>query len=132
VHARDHGRCRVPWCRSSRNVDQHHLEPVSQGGQHTEENILSLCESHHLANHAGALIIEGTATNATFTLRAHNAFAIAERVVDTKLALKSLGFDKHEVSTAIEKARTHVGTAELTLEQWIKVALSYCPKPRAG
>jgi hypothetical protein len=32
----------------------------------------------------------------------------------------------------MEKTRTHVGTSELTLEQWIKIALSYCPKPREG
>jgi hypothetical protein len=122
----------VPWCRSSHNVDQHHIVPVSQGGTHTLENILSLCESHHLAHHAGALIIDGTANNATFTRRAHNSFAVAERVVETTAVLRTLGFDKHEVSTAIEKARAHVGTAELTLEQWIKIALSYCPKPRAS
>jgi hypothetical protein len=24
-----------------------------------------------------------------------------------------------------------VGTSALTLEQWIKIALGYCPKPRA-
>ncbi len=132
VRARDHGTCRVPWCRSSRNVDQHHIRPLSQGGTHTLENIISLCESHHLAHHAGALIIDGTASNATFTRRAHNSFAIAERIVETKAVLRTLGFDKREVSTAIEKARTHVGTAELTLEQWIKIALSYCPKPRAS
>lgn len=131
VLARDHGRCRVPWCRSSRNVDCHHLEPVSQGGQHTEENILSLCESHHIANHAGTLIIEGTASNATFRRRETSAFAIVERVEDTRRALASLGFKKHEVAAAIEQTRTHVGTAELSLEQWIKIALTYCPKPLA-
>ena len=130
VKARDHGRCRVSWCRSSRNVDQHHLVPRSQGGEHTLENIISLCESHHLAHHEGALVIEGTASNPTFTRRAHNTFAIAERSVETTLALRSLGFDKREVAEAMDKTRTHVGTSELTLEQWIKIALGYCPKPR--
>src|SRR5690606_12499117 len=91
VRARDHGKCRVPWCRSSHNVDQHHIVPISQGGTHTLENILSLCESHHLAHHAGALTIDGTADNATFTRRAHNSFAIAERIVDTKAVLRTLG-----------------------------------------
>jgi hypothetical protein len=129
VRARDHGRCRVPWCRSSRNVDQHHLKPISQGGQHTLENILSLCESHHIAHHGGALIIEGPASNPTFTRRAHNRFTTAERVVDTTRTLRELGFDKREVAAAIDKARTHVGTAELSLEQWIKIALGYCPRP---
>ncbi len=129
VLARDHGRCRVPWCRSSRNIEQHHLIPRSEGGEHTLENLITLCESHHIAHHQGALIIDGSAENATFTRRAHNAFALAERAVETASALKSLGFDKHEVKVAMEKTRAHVGTAELTLEQWIRIALSYCPKP---
>jgi hypothetical protein len=130
IRARDHGKCRVPWCRSARNIDLHHIVPRSEGGEHTLENILLLCESHHLAHHAGALIIAGTATSATFTRRAHHAFAIAERAVETASALKALGFDRHEVKAAMEKTRTHVGTAELTLEQWIKIALGFCPKPR--
>ncbi len=129
VLARDHARCRVPWCRSSRNVDVHHMLPRSQGGDHSEENLLCLCESHHIAQHAGSLGITGTASNATITRRAHNAFATAERAVETARALKSLGFDRHEVKLAMERTRTHVGTAELSLEQWIKIALSYCPKP---
>jgi 5-methylcytosine-specific restriction endonuclease McrA len=131
IRARDQGKCRVPWCRSARNVDQHHITPVSEGGAHTLENIISLCESHHIAHHAGALIISGTALNATFTRRAHNSFAIAERAVETARALKHLGFDKREVSAAMDRTRTHVGTTELTLEQWIKIALSYCPKPKS-
>jgi hypothetical protein len=130
VIARDHGRCRVPWCRSSRNIDQHHLVPRSEGGEHTIDNLISLCESHHIAHHAGALVITGTASSPTFTRRAHNSFATAERALDTTRALKTLGFDKHEVKLAMDRTRTHVGTAELSLEQWIRIALSYCPKPR--
>ncbi len=129
VLARDHARCRVPWCRSSRNIDVHHLLPRAEGGDHCEENLLCLCESHHIAQHSGSLIITGTATNATITRRAHNSFALAERAVETTSALKSLGFNKHEVKLAIERTRAHVGTAELSLEQWIRIALSYCPKP---
>jgi hypothetical protein len=130
VKHRDHGLCRVPWCRSSRNCDQHHMVPLAQGGDNRDENLITLCESHHLAHHAGALIIEGTAATAVFKRRAHHGFATAERAVETAQALKALGFDRHEVSSAMEKTRTHVGTGELTLEQWIKVALRYCPKPR--
>ncbi len=129
VLARDHGRCRVPWCRSSRNIDQHHLIQRSDGGEHTLQNLITLCESHHIAHHQGGLIIEGSAENATFTRRAHNAFALAERAVETASALKSLGFDRHEVKVAMEKTRAHVGTAELSLEQWIRIALSYSPTP---
>jgi hypothetical protein len=130
VKHRDHGRCRVPWCRSSRNCDQHHMVALARGGDHTDDNVITLCESHHLAHHAGALMIEGTAANAVFKRRAHHALATAERAVETAQALKALGFDRHEVKMAMEKTRTHVGSSELTLEQWIKIALGYCPKPR--
>ena len=126
---RDHGQCRVPGCRSTSNIDQHHIVPRAEGGAHTEDNILSLCESHHLAHHAGALLIEGTASKPRFTRRAHNAFAIAERGLETAKALESLRFDKREVQAAMRQTRAHVGTAELTLDQWIRIALSYCPKP---
>ena len=104
--------------------------PIARGGKHTLENLITLCESHHLAHHQGSLVIEGTASTATFKRRAHNSFSIAERVVETTSALKGLGFDKHEVRVAMEKTRAHVGTAELTVEQWIKIALGYCPKPK--
>ena len=106
------------------------MRPVTLGGEHSAENLITLCESHHLAHHAGALIIEGSASTAVFTRRAHHSFAIVERGVETARVLRDLGFDKHEVNTAMHKTRTHVGTTELTLEQWIKIALSYCPKPR--
>ena len=105
--------------------------PIAQCGTHTEENLITLCESHHLAHHAGALIIDGTASNATFKQRAHNSFAIAERVVETQRALRELGFKMHEVKAAMEQTRTHVGTSELTTEQWIAIALRYCPKATA-
>ena len=61
----------------------------------------------------------------------HSSFATAQHAVDTALALKALGFDKGEINVAMDKTRTHVGTAALTLEQWIKIALSYCAKPRS-
>lgn len=131
VKARDKGTCRVPWCRSSRNCDQHHIIPISHGGQHTLENLITLCESHHIAHHEGSLLIKGTASNLTFERRGQNAFTQAAHAVDTAKALGALGFGKHEVKAAIERTRTHVGTSELTLEQWIKIALGYCPKPRA-
>jgi hypothetical protein len=131
VKARDGAKCAVPWCRSARNCDLHHLTPISQGGQHALDNLLTLCESHHLAHHAGALAIEGPASAAKFTRRVQSSLALVEREVDTRKALLALGFDKHEVKAAVERTRTHVGTAELTIEQWIKIALGYCPRPRA-
>ena len=50
-------------------------------------------------------------------------------MVETTQALGALGWKPHEAKAAVEATRTHVGTAHLTLEQWIKLALSKCPKP---
>jgi len=129
VLARDHHRCRVTGCRSSRNIDLHHLTPRAAGGKHTNENLLTICESHHIANHEGALIIAGTASDPTFTRRSHNSFTIAALAVDTARVLKERGFDKEDVKVALEKTRAHVGTTELKLEHWIEIAVGYCPKP---
>jgi len=119
----------VPWCRSSRNIDQHHIQPISEGGEHTLENLITLCESHHIALHEGALALEGAASSARFTRRAQSDFEAAVHATETVKALRTLGFRKNEVAAAIEKTRAHVGTAQLTLEQWIRIALSYCPRP---
>jgi hypothetical protein len=132
VKRRDRGRCRAPGCRSARNLDIHHLVPREQGGTNELENLITLCEGHHLAHHEGALLIEGTASTARFTRRAHSSFTAVKHAIDTARALKDLGFAKHEVQTAVEKTRTHVGTDELGLEQWIRIALGYCPKPATG
>jgi len=132
VKARDHHKCRVPGCRSSRNLDVHHIIHREHGGTHEIENLICLCEGHHLAHHKGSLLIEGPASSAKITKRAHNSFAIAERAIETAKALRASGFDKREVKAAMDRTRAHVGTEPHSLEQWIKIALSYCPKPRTG
>lgn len=57
VFARDHHRCCVPGCRSSRNLDVHHIVPQSHGGPHELWNVLLLCSGHHAAHHDGLLLI---------------------------------------------------------------------------
>ena len=55
VHAlnrRDQGRCqgRKPdgtLCGSTRWVHHHHIKPRAEGGQHTLENLITLCSAHH-------------------------------------------------------------------------------------
>jgi hypothetical protein len=61
VFARDHGRCRVPGCRASRNLDVHHIIPLAAGGPNELWNLLVLCSGHHAAHHAGLLSITGRA-----------------------------------------------------------------------
>jgi len=73
-------------------------------------------------------VIEGTATNPTFTRRSHNSFTLATRAVETARALKNRGFDNELIRIVMERTRTHVGTAELSLDQWIAIAVGYCAK----
>src|SRR5882724_4481457 len=126
---RDHGRCRVPGCRSRVNIDIHHVIPRAEGGTHDVDQMICLCEAHHLPLHEGRLVISGEAPDFTFTRYGHDRFEIESRVEETRKALTVLGFKRHEVSQVIERTRAHVGTASLTIEQWIRTALRHCPTP---
>jgi len=129
VMRRDHARCRVPDCRCHRNLDVHHIVPRAEGGSNKPDNLLVLCEAHHLAHHEGSLRIEGTPANTTFVRSPNNRFKIETHVVETTKALVTLGWKRHEVKAAIDATRAHVGRADLPLEEWIKIALSKCPRP---
>ncbi|NVB83508.1 MAG: HNH endonuclease [Kofleriaceae bacterium] len=61
VFARDHGRCQVPGCRATRNLDIHHIISQADGGPHEMWNLLVLCSGHHAAHHAGLISITGRA-----------------------------------------------------------------------
>jgi hypothetical protein len=62
VEMRDGGRCRIPGCRSSRNLEFHHIIHIEHGGTHDPENIIRTCGGHHDAHHGGTLWIGGTAS----------------------------------------------------------------------
>jgi hypothetical protein len=128
VFARDRHRCIVPGCRST-NLDVHHILEVSNGGKHELSNLIALCEAHHLALHEGSLLLEGAAPNVTFTRRSNSRFAVAARAVETAAALRRLGYKPAEIKAAVDATRTHVGKYDLPIEQWIKIALSKCPRP---
>jgi hypothetical protein len=66
ILARDHHRCAFPGCSSHTNLDIHHIDPVENGGPTVPWNLTTLCESHHIANHEGAVRIAGTAPDLTF------------------------------------------------------------------
>ncbi len=67
VMMRDHGKCRVPGCRAASNIEVHHLVPREDGGAHTMENLIALCDGHHAALHRGDITIEGPAESAVIT-----------------------------------------------------------------
>jgi hypothetical protein len=61
VWARDHGRCQVPGCRSTRFLHIHHVRPRSEGGGHEMWNLILLCGAHHRLVHEGAITLTGRA-----------------------------------------------------------------------
>jgi 5-methylcytosine-specific restriction endonuclease McrA len=61
VWRRDHGRCRVPGCRSAKYLEVHHIVPRECGGGHDPSNLIVLCGAHHGLIHRGVIRLEGTA-----------------------------------------------------------------------
>jgi Holliday junction resolvasome RuvABC DNA-binding subunit len=72
--------------------------------------------------------LEGAPPNVTFTRRANSNFKLATRAVETTAALRRLGYAPEEVKAAVAATRTHVGTYDLPLEQWVRIAVSKCPR----
>jgi hypothetical protein len=128
VFARDRHRCAVPGCRST-NLDVHHVLEVSNGGKHDLSNLITLCEGHHLAVHEGSLLLEGAPPSVTFTRRSNSSFTVAVRAVEAASALRRLGYKPAEIKAAVDATRTLVGKYDLSKQQWIKIALSKCPRP---
>jgi len=50
VHLRDSGMCQKPGCRAS-GTEVHHKIFRSQGGLDTMENLVLLCQEHHMEAH---------------------------------------------------------------------------------
>ncbi|MCA9675190.1 MAG: HNH endonuclease, partial [Myxococcales bacterium] len=146
VIARDHGRCRVPGCRSTRFVELHHVQPRAQGGRHTMANLISLCGGHHDAVHVGRLRIAraasgepvfshadgrpyGAPSPAPPTTRRHAGQASADAsrsgshddpLGDVEQALRGLGFQAAEARAATTACVPHVGQP---LEELVRRAL---------
>ena len=55
VFDRDGWRCRN--CNFRRNLSAHHIQFRSQGGEDTDENLVTLCMSCHDGVHLGGLVI---------------------------------------------------------------------------
>jgi hypothetical protein len=50
---RQHGHCAHPGCPNTKNLHAHHRVHWIHGGRTDIDNLLLLCERHHLAHHAG-------------------------------------------------------------------------------
>jgi hypothetical protein len=138
---RDGGRCQTPGCRSTRNLEIHHIEAVADGGQHVAWNCTLRCGSCHRAHHDGRLLISGTAPDALET-RWHHDSARREAKPASKLddvivrteardALVGMGWKLAIARAAVDAAASHVGR-DAPLDVWVREALRRCPMPRSG
>lgn len=62
VWHRDHNRCVVPGCRSTRHVDIHHVISRVAGGGHGVDNLVLLCAGHHRLYHEGKITLDAAVT----------------------------------------------------------------------
>jgi len=134
VLRRDGGRCQVPGCRHATFVDVHHLQPRSEGGANTLENLVTLCGAHHRASHAGKLSSAGTPSEGLRFLHADGtpyghapSPAIAELRTRAYRALTHLGFRESEAKWALTRAPL---TANVTLEHVVRQALRELARDR--
>ena len=132
VWRRDHERCVVPGCRSSKHLERHHIVPREAGGRHDPENLCLLCGAHHDAHHRGLLEISGTAPGKLAFKRRDGAhvgapsqLAIATMRVEARSALVKLGYTPSIASAAVQAAYAPVGV-EVTLERLVREALRRC------
>jgi len=51
-------KCGNPVCRTFLTLDVHHLDPVSQEGKDTPDNLIALCPNCHSMHHKGHIPIE--------------------------------------------------------------------------
>ncbi|MCU0224982.1 MAG: HNH endonuclease [Acidobacteria bacterium] len=62
VFARDGWRCRAPGCTSHSNLEDHHVQYRSHGGDDSPENRVTLCRYHHQrGEHGGRMRVVGRA-----------------------------------------------------------------------
>jgi hypothetical protein len=142
VWHRDGGRCRVPGCRSTKNLDIHHLVHQEDGGTHDAELLILACHSCHFAHHDGRITISGTASGLhvvrpslapTRATKAHvGGHAVARHGIDREAlaadaitALVTAGFPRSVEAAAVARASD---TEPPDLESLLRAALRSCAR----
>jgi hypothetical protein len=126
VFRRDGGKCRVSGCRHAVFTDVHHIALRSEHGNHSPENLVTLCASHHRAIHDGEFIVTGSASSHLQFTHADGApygGAVAPTVADMRAkafrALTGMGFGDGETKRALARIPHSVSP----LEQLVRQAL---------
>ena len=133
------GQQRAVQDRSAANIEVHHIVPQELGGPHTLDNLIALCDGHHVAHHRGDITIEGPAESAVIVnIAAQRAdvAATADEIVHVDnrsdqpalraaavLALTTLGHAKGEARRAVDAALDDEPTS---LEELVRGALRRC------
>jgi 5-methylcytosine-specific restriction endonuclease McrA len=131
VLRRDGGRCVVPGCRQSLFLDLHHVVLRSEGGEHSVDNLITVCGAHHRALHRGQLVIDGhSSSNLMFR---HADGTPYGRIIDPRTtaayeqafhALRSLGFRECEARGALDTVRKESNACEPAFERILRQALA--------
>jgi hypothetical protein len=116
VMRRDGGKCTVPGCRSTRNLDVHHIIHREHGGSHEPDNLTVLCEAHHTQLHDGLIAITGKAPKISVARR-HDPNVTPKRtklddvtaIVGARTELVKRGYSKAQAAAAVELARAQTG-----------------------
>jgi hypothetical protein len=82
-------KCGNPVCRMPLTLEIHHLDPVSNGGEDTPENLLALCPNCHTLHHNGSIPIESLRAWKLLLLSLNEAFD--KKSVDILLTVHLLG-----------------------------------------
>ena len=129
VLARDRHRCQVPGCTHTHFVDVHHIEPRSEGGRNTMENLITICTAHHRATHRGELAIERTATGLLFRHADGTPYGQPVEAVSAGThakvfaALRHLGFREREVRAVLAELRADASQHDAPTERLLREAL---------
>ncbi len=123
VMLRDQGRCAVPGCRNTLDVQVHHLKLRSEGGTHDPDTLIVLCSTHHRAQHRGQLLIDGTSVAAGLRFLHADGTPYggnvtpeaAQMAVDVFQALRQMGFRESESKQAVAALGPHVGNMGLAM-----------------
>jgi len=131
VLLRDQRRCQVPGCTNTRWLDVHHLEPRSEGGRHSMENLTGLCSAHHRAAHRGKITLTRSESGA-LRVRHADGTEYGQRVQPQALevrakvfsALRNLGFREAQVRAALEQLQRESALAQASFDGLLREALA--------
>ena len=131
VWRRDHGKCRVPGCRSARNLEIHHIVRRADSGTHDPMMLILCCGSCHAAHHRGDRLSGATAADLRVR-RPHDPDTTAHvgraAARDISLALTGMGYSAKIANAAVAAAAEGL-PPEATTDAWLRAALRACARP---